>query len=155
GALPSRRSISSCIHERAMNRPVSWSWRRALAMFCFAWLAADPSLAQDPRATAAQAAARDWLVLIDRGDAQASWNAASEKFRAAITLSGWADALRKERVPLGAARSRAALNTSFERKFPGVPEGDYARVGFETSFAKRPQGRERVTLEREDDGNWR
>lgn len=140
-----------------MNRepPVSSPARLALAALCLAWLATGTAIAQDPRASAAQAAARDWLVLIDRGDAPASWNAASKKFQDAMPLSGWADVLRKERVPLGAVRSRAALKTSFQKQFPGVPEGDYALVGFETSFANRPQGHETVTLEREDDGNWR
>jgi Protein of unknown function (DUF4019) len=137
--------------ERSLFSPA----RCVLAALCLVWLVTGTAIAQDPRASAAQAAARDWLVLIDHGDAEGSWNAASKKFRAAMPLSGWADALRKERVPLGAMRSRAALNTSFEKKFPGVPEGDYALVGFETSFAKRPQGHETVTLEREDDGSWR
>ena len=138
-----------------MNRSVARPWRRALAAFCFAWLAADPALAQDPRATAAQAAARDWLVLVDRGDAQASWNAAGKKFRAALSLPKWADALRKERGPRGAMRSRTALKTGFQKTIPGVSDGDYALVSYATSFANNAQGHESLTLEREVDGKWR
>ena len=137
-----------------MEAPVSSGARFALAL-CLAWLATGTAIAQDPRASAVQAVARDWLVLIDRGEAPASWNAAGKRFQAAMPLSGWADTLRKERIPLGAVGSRAALRTSFQKQFAGVPEGDYALVGFETSFAERPQGHETVTLEREDDGNWR
>jgi hypothetical protein len=138
-----------------MERSVFSPPRCVLAALCLAWLVSGTAIAQDPSASVVQAAARDWLMLVDRGDAQASWNAASERFRTAMPLSGWADALRKERVPLGAMQSRAALKTSFKKTFPGVPEGEYALVSFETSFAKRPQGRETVTLEHEDDGNWR
>ena len=138
-----------------MKRPVASPWRRALAAFCLAWLAAGAALAQDPNATAAQAAARDWLVLIDRSDAQSSWNAAGKKFRAALTLPGWTDALRKTRTPMGATRSRTAVKTGFQRSFEGVPDGDYARVGYATNFANNPQGHESVTLEREVDGKWR
>jgi hypothetical protein len=138
-----------------MIRSAASPRRRALAAFCLAWLAAGAAIAQDPRATAAQAAARDWLVLIDRSDAQASWNAAGKKFRAALTLSGWIDALRKTRTPMGAAKNRTAVKTGFQRTFAGVPDGDYARVGYATNFANNPQGHESVTLEREIDGKWR
>ena len=129
--------------------------RCVLAALCLAWIATGAAIAQDPRASALQVAARDWLVLIDRGDALASWNAASKRFQDAMSLSAWSDALKKERVPLGAVQSRAALKTSFQKQFSGVPEGDYALVGFETGFANRPRGHETVTLQREDDGNWR
>jgi len=136
-----------------MNRCVFSPARCALAALCLAWLAT--AMAQDPTATSAQAAARDWLVLTDRDDAQASWNTASKKFQAALPLSGWGDALKKERVPLGAVRNRTALKTTFQRIFPGVPEGDYALVAYATSFANRPQGHETITLERDVDGTWR
>jgi hypothetical protein len=138
-----------------MNRLVAWPWRRALAAFCLAWLAAYPTLAQDPRATAAQAAALDWLVLVDRGNAQASWNAAGTKFRNALSLPNWANELRKERTPRGAVKSRTALKTDFQKAIAGVPEGDYALVSYATSFANHAQGHESLTLEREADGRWR
>lgn len=138
-----------------MNRSVAWPWRRALAAFCCAWLVADPALAQDPRSTAAQAAARDWLVVVDRGDAQASWNAAGKKFRDALSLPNWADALRKERTPRGAVKSRTAFKTAFQKTIPRVSDGDYAQVSYATSFANNAQGHESLTLEREIDGKWR
>ena len=56
---------------------------------------------------------------------------------------------------MGAAKSRTAVKTGFQRTFTGVPDGDYARVGYATSFANNPQGHESVTLEREIDGKWR
>jgi hypothetical protein len=129
--------------------------RRLLVAGCLAWLAAGGAIAQDPRASAAQAAARDWLTLTDRGDAQASWNTASSKFRAALPLSGWADALSKKRGPMGAIKTRTALKTSFQRTFPGVPAGDYAEVSYNTSFVNNAHGHESLTLERERDGKWR
>jgi Protein of unknown function (DUF4019) len=136
-----------------MNRCALSPVRSALAALCLVWLAT--AVAQDPKAISAQAAARDWLALTDRGDAQASWNAASKKFRAALSLSGWADSLKKERVPLGAVRSRAAHKTTFESRFPGVPEGEYMLVAYVTDFANRAQAQETVTLERDADGKWR
>ena len=138
-----------------MGRPTCLLLRRALVALCLALLADGIAIAQDPKASAAQATARDWLVLVDRGDAEASWNAASKRFRDAMSLSAWADALKKNRVPLGAVLDRATVKTSFQKNFPGVPEGDYALVSLVTRFANRLQGHETVTLEREADGNWR
>ena len=121
----------------------------------FAWLVADAALAQDPQATAAQAAAREWLALTDRADAQASWNAAGKKFQAAMPATGWGDALAKARTPLGSMKSRTIFKTDFKKSFPGAPDGDYALIIYTTSFANKAEGHETLTLERESDGKWR
>jgi hypothetical protein len=129
--------------------------QRSVAVICAAWLVAGFALAQDPKATAAQGAAREWLALADRGDAQASWSAAGKKFQAAMPATGWADALAKARTPLGATKSRTISKTDFRKKFQDYPEGDYALIIYITSFAKKSVGQETVTLERESDGKWR
>jgi len=129
--------------------------QRLVALICLGWLAAGAALAQDPKATAAQAAAREWLALADRADAQASWNAAGKKFQEAMPASGWAAAFAKARAPLGATKSRTISKTNFRKKFQDYPEGDYALIIYTTSFANKTIGQETVTLERESDGKWR
>jgi hypothetical protein len=62
--------------------------QRPVALICVAWLVAGFAVAQDPKATAAQGAAREWLALADRADAQASWNAAGKKFQATVPPTG-------------------------------------------------------------------
>ncbi len=47
------------------------------------------------------------------------------------------------------------LSTQFTKTFPGAPDGDYALLVFRTSFAKKIDSRETVTLEHEADGAWR
>jgi hypothetical protein len=128
------------------------SWLLALA--CLAFFAA-AAHAQDPRATAAQGAARAWLALVDKGDAQASYAAAGKKFQDQLDAAGWRDALTKVREPLGALVDRTALATRFDTKLPGGPDGDYAQVLFESEYANGAKVRETVTLEREPDGVWR
>jgi hypothetical protein len=128
---------------------------RAVAIVCAGSLFAAVALAQDPRASAVQAAARDWLALVDRTDTQASWSAAGKKFQTAIPASDWAGALAKARAPLGAARSRTISKTDFRKKFQDYPEGDYALIIYTTSFANKSVAQETVTLERESDGKWR
>jgi hypothetical protein len=129
--------------------------RASVALICLAWLVAGIAVAQDPKATDAQAAARDWLALADRSDAQASWNAAGKKFQGAMSAAAWADALAKVRAPLGEVKSRTISRTGFRTKFEDVPEGDYAVIVYVTNFANKVRGQETVTLERESDGKWR
>jgi hypothetical protein len=132
--------------------------RRALlvvAACCLSAAGTGSALAQDPRGTIAQSEARRWLELTDRGDALASWRAAGKQFQSAITADKWADSLKQVRPPLGALVARTLLSTQFTRSFPGAPDGDYALLVFRSSFAKKTDGRETVTLEHEADGAWR
>jgi hypothetical protein len=115
-----------------------------------------PALAaQDARAFEAQAAARKWLALTDRDDAGAAWEAADPKFRAALPLDRWTDALKQVRGPLGAFDQRAVMSTRFTKALKDFPAGDYAIVVFRSSFAKKPVSQETVTLDRDSGGTWR
>lgn len=111
--------------------------------------------AQDPRVTAAVAAARDWLLMTDHGDAAESYKRASARFRNAMDPRHWQAALNRERAPRGAIVQRTVVQTGFQRSIPGVGDGEFAILEFRTSFAQQPTGAETVTLEREADGVWR
>ena len=126
-----------------------------LAAICFGGFAPESTLAQDPRASEAQAAARAWLAITDSGDADASWAAAGKRFQAAIDQAGWRQALAQARGPFGKTLSRAATSTRLETNPPGLPEGEYAVIIFDTSFEKATRAGESVTLDREPDGKWR
>ena len=136
-----------------MMRRFRWSWLSFA--FVLLALAAASAQAQDPRATTAQAAARSWLLIADRGDVEASWSAAGKKFREVLDLKAWRQAMTEVRAPLGGVQDRTMLATRFDTKFPGGPDGEYAQVLFETNFTTKSQARETVTLEREPDGIWR
>lgn len=114
-----------------------------------------PSAAQDPRSYAVQKAARDWLALVDALDAAGSWKAAGERYRKALDEEAWNKALAEVRAPLGALQQRSTLSTTFQDHLDEGPSGDFAMVVFRTSYEKREDGRESVTLEREADGTWR
>ena len=122
---------------------------------CLVLFAASIARAQDPQTTAVQAAAREWLVFVDGGDSRAAWGAAGKKFQSAIAVAGWADALKKEQTRLGRTVRRTVGPTRFQNKLPGSPDGEYAQVLFNTVFANKANGRETLTLEREEDGKWR
>ncbi len=113
-----------------------------------------PLAAQDPNASAAQRAARDWLAFTDRLDGEASWGASGAKFRAMMPAERWSVALREARGPCGAMQQRTGEATHFATTLRGFPDGDYAVVVFRTAFANKTGAVETVTLEREG-GSWR
>jgi len=117
-------------------------------------LGATGAQAQDAK-TVVQAAARDWLAQADKGDTTATYDAAGEQFRAAMTRVGWSEALASVRKPLGAVQRRTMAATTFRTSAPGAPAADFALVRFRTEFAQKADARETVTLQREADGPWR
>jgi len=120
-----------------------------------ALLALGPAHAQDARQVLVQGVARDWLALVDAGRYEDSWKAAGAKLKLSVTPERWGEAVAKGRAPFGSFVKRTILQTRFTRTFPGVPEGDYAVVIYRVAYAKRDDGEETVTLEREADGAWR
>ena len=131
--------------------------RRAVVAVLAALAAASivpAALAQDPRAVQAQEVAREWLALADRQDADATHRAAGAKFREALTVERWREALKRARGPLGETVQRTVMSTKLTRTLPGQPDGDYALVAFRSSWAGRSLGREFVSLEYEG-GRWR
>jgi hypothetical protein len=128
---------------------------RALLALGVGLLCAGPLAAQDPRASLVQETARAWLADTDRGDAAQSWKNAGKQFHDAITVERWAESLQRVRLPLGALSQRAQIGTQFHKNIPGAPDGEYVIVLFRTTFAKKLNSRETVTLEHEPDGAWR
>ena len=126
------------------------------ALVAILYLAAAASVAQDPKSITAQRSAREWLTITDKVDAVASYNAAGAKFREAVSVDRWSEALQKARAPLGALEQRTMVETTFDNKLPdGGREGEYALVMFRTAYAKKADSVETITLEREKDGVWR
>ena len=135
---------------------VSVARRAALAALAAVIALPRLALAQDPRASQALKAARDWLVLADKLDASGTWKAAGSRFQDAITETRWATLLTRERESRGALLQRTAAATAFASELPALPPGgNYAIVRFRTAFANQPTSGEDVTLEQGPDSVWR
>lgn len=92
-----------------------------------------------------EAAARQWLELVDKSDWEASYEAAGSMFQEPNTVASWKAASQQVRIPLGAVVSREAVS------FQLVPSPeDYEVVQFRTDFANQKGVTESVTLKRED-----
>jgi len=130
--------------------------RAALALLVCVLLGSQTVTAQDPRAAAVQRVAREWLTLVDKLDAAASWSAAGARFQQGMTPAQWAGILQSDRAPRGAIVQRAVATTTFSSSGPGLPAGgEYALVRFRSSFANLADGGEEVVLEVGPGYAWR
>ena len=131
--------------------------RRAVLAALAAWAIACalPANAQDPRSSEAQAAAREWLALVDANDTVGTYNAAAKRFQQAMPVDQWTAAMNQARQQFGATKQRTMIVT--EPPTPGkeVPPGDFLVIIFRTEFENRSTGTETLTVEREQDGKWR
>jgi Protein of unknown function (DUF4019) len=103
----------------------------------------------------AVATATKWLSVVDAGN----YAEAFAKFPARIRLGGdavgkyWVGYLRAKRAPLGRALSRKLVKAWFSKTLPGSPDGYYEFFHYNTSFERKTQAAESVTLTKES-GQW-
>lgn len=94
-------------------------------------------------------AAEDWAKLLDRQAWGESWKTSGGVFRSQLTEAGWTATIQPLRQQLGPVASRSLKIVSSANSLPGVPDGEYKIVQFETVFANKPVAVETVVLARE------
>jgi putative flippase GtrA len=99
--------------------------------------------------------AANWLRIIDGGAFAQSWHETSAILKASLNETAWAAALQSARPALGATRTRKLRSAEPLSRVPGAPDGQYLVMTFTTSFARKQDAVETVTLTRESDGEWR
>jgi DNA-binding CsgD family transcriptional regulator len=100
--------------------------------------------------TAAIDAARQFLVLLDRDDWTASWQATHQSFKLLNTVEWWAEASRKVRGEFGTIKSRQLATVNFA---PAPPNGHWT-VTFKASYSKKGNVIETLSLGSEG-GGWK
>lgn len=128
---------------------------RSVLAFLVALLFCVAAIAQAKPEQDAQRSAESWLALVDSGNYASSWNEASELFKAHVTKDEWQSALKATRSPLGNLVSRKLKSANYTKSLPGVPDGEYVVLQFETSFENKQAAVETVTPMLEKDGKWR
>ncbi|MET0438941.1 MAG: DUF4019 domain-containing protein [Devosia sp.] len=98
--------------------------------------------------------ARDWLALIDAARWTESWDAAGTMIKTQLSAAQWRSTMASARTPLGAVSYRKFLSENRTRTLPGLPDGDYDVIQFQTDFAKKSAAIETVFLAREGTG-WK
>jgi len=102
----------------------------------------------------AVSAAETWLELIDEGEYSDSYTRAGELFKNYMPEKEWIRNVHAVRNPLGKIISRSTLSVELARGLPGAPDGKYVLIQFRSSFEKKMEAVETVTMA-EEKGQWR
>ena len=109
-----------------------------LWIFLAALSVANPLEAQEDQAVKVEAAAEAaavWLVLIDEGAYDESWDVASSVIQAAMHKDEWGPTMRQARDPYDPISDRELVQSQFMTSVPNMPEGEYVRLIFATDTA--------------------
>ncbi|OGV48983.1 MAG: hypothetical protein A2017_17385 [Lentisphaerae bacterium GWF2_44_16] len=96
-----------------------------------------------------------WLALTDSGKYDESWSEASAYFKNMVSNEQWKRSLEPARKPLGKTISRRLKSALHKTSLPGVPDGEYFVIQFDTSFENKKTAVETVTSMLDKDGKFR
>ena len=100
------------------------------------------------------AAAQAWLGLVDAGNGEEAWKAASPTFRSGMTREDWNKKSAGWRDSLGPVAGRKPTGATFSETLPGAPDAHYVLVTYSTDFAKKKGATETVIAVKEG-GGWK
>jgi len=98
-------------------------------------------------------AAREWLNIVDAGNYSESWQKTDSLFQSQLSQNEWDKALKGVRTPLGKVNSRSESSTKEYATLPGVPDGEYLVIQFQTDFQNKKPATETLTLSKSS-GKW-
>ncbi|QGX41189.1 DUF4019 domain-containing protein [Permianibacter aggregans] len=103
----------------------------------------------------AVAAATQWLQKVDAKQLKQAYDSSGKLMREAVDVEKWSAAVEGVRQQAGEMQSRALNSVTAHESFPGLSNGDYMVVVFNTKFAHKPAAIETLSFQREDDGQYR
>lgn len=130
------------------EREVTIKTLSVLGMLC---LFSGAAVAQTPDA---REEAKAWLSTVDAGNYAESWEQAGEYFQEAMSQAEWVEALNNVRAPLGESLNRVVTESTQNDSLPGVPDGQYMILLFDSQFEHLDPAIETLTLFNEE-REWR
>jgi len=97
--------------------------------------------------------AKQWMTLVDDQNYADAYRQMAAAGRGKIAADTWTQKIRTVREPLGAVSSRALKDVKMTKTLPGLRDGQYATVRYDSTFARKATGVETVTLVLEN-GAW-
>lgn len=125
----------------------------------FTLLIAAPALAQTNAKPATSMTvspddrAKQWLLLVDDQNYSDAYQQMGAAARGKVVGETWSKNIRNMREPLGAMSSRTLKDVKMTKTLPGMRDGQYAAVRYDSAFARKAAGVESVTLVMEN-GAW-
>ncbi|VEP15702.1 conserved hypothetical protein [Hyella patelloides LEGE 07179] len=112
-------------------------------------------MATQEKTNQAQESAQKWLDLIDNSKYADSWLEAAPYFQNNITEEEWEKTLQGVRQPLGEKLFRKLESKQYTTSLPGVADGEYVVIQYNTSFVNKKSALETVTPMLDRDGRWK
>lgn len=106
---------------------------------------AAPATEADAQSAQAVSVALAWLDVVDKGQLDQAWEEAAPMLKASAGKKQFAQAVGAVRRPMGRVLLRKLQASTRTKSLPGVPDGDYVVVTFETSFDNKKSAVETVT----------
>ena len=97
--------------------------------------------------------AKQWLSLIDDSNYGEAWRQAGAFLHGQVDTGKFQTQVSGVREPLGAMATRNIKDIKMSKTLPGMRDGQYAVVQFDSSFAHKASAVETVTLTL-DNGAW-
>lgn len=132
--------------------PTLYTLLISLLLTTAAW---EPSTLAQERPDTAIANAEAWLTLVDAQQYTPSWTTASTHFQNMVSQAQWQQALNTYRTPIGTVISRSHPTIQRATTLPGLPDGTYIGLTFQSSFTKKYSTTETVVLTHDPDGRWK
>ena len=104
---------------------------------------------------AAEAAANEWLAMLDDREYDGVYAAASEILRDEVTREDWVSHVSNMRDPLGSLNHRNISSSEYHESLPEAPPGQYVIFTYESSFENDASAAEVLALAKGSDGEWR
>ena len=97
--------------------------------------------------------AKQWLTLVDDGNSTEAWKQVAAQWKDKLSQERFVRMLTTVRGPLGAMTSRNLKAVNLVKTLPGMRDGQYTVVRFDSAFAHKASAMETVTLI-SDNGAW-
>ena len=99
--------------------------------------------------------AEAWLNLVDAEKYGESWEEAASYFKSMVSKNKWTEMVGSVREPFGALKSRQFLGAKYATELPGVPDGEYVIIQYQTAYEHKKKAVETITPMKDGDGQWR
>jgi len=99
--------------------------------------------------------AEAWLRLVDESKYSQSWKTAASFFKTHVSSDVWEKQVASVRTTLGKLLSRKQRSSKQVTSLPGVPDGNYVVIEYDSSFEGKKSAIETVTPMQEKDGSWK
>lgn len=103
----------------------------------------------------AGSAAQAWLADIDGDQYSKSWDKAASPFQSQISKAQWEVQMIRIRGLLGSATKRKLVSANLRHQLPGMPDGNYVVLLYQTTFEHKAKGSETITPMLDKDGKWK